>query len=462
LKGTKLEKLILGHILIDPAILKDLDITKYFFSLKKLQSIFEEIRTGNTDPVLISKKLKFNNAFSYVSSLMDGIPRADAKNIPIYINETLSERFKLKAVKLIDEGSKTGFFDDEKLKDLYDRIKDLEAPKDKYTARLVSDFESRPISWFWYNKIPSGSLSFLVGDPGAGKSLLSLKMAALVSMGADWPDVKLAPGSKPGSVIILTAEDNISDTVKVRLEEMGADCSKITIFEGILSNKSEYFDVRLHLDLLDKEIKRLADVKLIIFDPITAYMGGTEGNQNIQVRAALAPLKDLAESNKLTILGINHMNKDQAKKALYRTMGSVAFTAAARATWLVALDEEDQSNRRRFFVPLQTNTCKNPTTLAFSVDGPIGRPSVSFEPTSVDVTADELLADEETKERTSARIRAKEFLREALKDGRVESGDLKEWAILNNIAPATWDRAKKLLKIKCYQEDKKWWMELEE
>ncbi|MCK4431689.1 MAG: AAA family ATPase [Candidatus Aminicenantes bacterium] len=207
-------------------------------------------------------------------------------------------------------------------------------------------------------------------------------------------------------------------------------------------------------------IKEIGDVRLIVFDPITAYLGDIEGHKNTQVRAALAPLANLAGKHKLTIIGINHLNKDQAKKALYRSMGSVAFTATARSVWLVQPDEDDPKKQRRFFSPLKTNVCKNPTTLAFSISGPIGQPKVIFESEPVDTTADELLADEETKDRYSALEEAKKFLAEALKEGPVASDQIGKWAEENKISERTWKRAKSKMNIESYRENKKWFMRL--
>ena len=54
----------------------------------------------------------------------------------------------------------------------------------------------------------SGKLTLLSGDPGLGKSLLSLAIATAVSRGAPWP---VGGGNAPlGSVVMLSAEDAVA------------------------------------------------------------------------------------------------------------------------------------------------------------------------------------------------------------------------------------------------------------
>ena len=63
---------------------------------------------------------------------------------------------------------------------------------------------------------PSGQVTMLDGDPGVGKSFLTLAIAAAVSQGR-----ALGPGArvgKPGNVLLLAAEDGAADTIRPRLD----------------------------------------------------------------------------------------------------------------------------------------------------------------------------------------------------------------------------------------------------
>ena len=48
--------------------------------------------------------------------------------------------------------------------------------------------EPTPIVWLWPGRIAIGKLTMLSGDPGLGKSLLTIDLSARVSIGAAWPD----------------------------------------------------------------------------------------------------------------------------------------------------------------------------------------------------------------------------------------------------------------------------------
>ena len=86
----------------------------------------------------------------------------------------------------------------------------------------LSEIEPEKLKWLWEDKIPMGKVTLLVGDPGIGKSFLTMFMVAQVSTGRPWPDLATV-GIEVGSVILLTAEDDLADTVRVRLEAADAD-----------------------------------------------------------------------------------------------------------------------------------------------------------------------------------------------------------------------------------------------
>ncbi len=57
-------------------------------------------------------------------------------------------------------------------------------------AEVVSFDKVTPteIDWLWPNHIPLGMLTLIAGDPGVGKSFLTLYMASIVSSGQGWPE----------------------------------------------------------------------------------------------------------------------------------------------------------------------------------------------------------------------------------------------------------------------------------
>jgi RecA-family ATPase len=79
-----------------------------------------------------------------------------------------------------------------------------------------------------------GKLSLLAGDPGLGKSFITLDMAARVSRGTPFPDCCNTP-NPTGGVVLLSAEDDLADTIRPRLDAAGADVDRIHALTTIQS-----------------------------------------------------------------------------------------------------------------------------------------------------------------------------------------------------------------------------------
>jgi len=55
-----------------------------------------------------------------------------------------------------------------------------------------------------------------------------------------------------------------------------------------------YFNLASDLPALEEAIRQTADARLVIIDPISVYLGGTDSHKNADIRGLLAPLADLA------------------------------------------------------------------------------------------------------------------------------------------------------------------------
>ena len=66
------------------------------------------------------------------------------------------------------------------------------APDEGKTPGIVlrpfSDIKSKPLRWLWPGRIPLGKVTLLIGDPGLGKSLLTIDIASRVTRGTSFPD----------------------------------------------------------------------------------------------------------------------------------------------------------------------------------------------------------------------------------------------------------------------------------
>jgi hypothetical protein len=309
-----------------------------------------------------------------------------------------------------------------------------------------------------------GMLTLFLGDAGLGKSFLSLYIAAIVSTGGDWPDGDdLSKSQCPiGSVVILSAEDDLEHIIRPRLDTLKADCSKIISLEAVSvcnvdGNKfQKYFSLKDDLLALEQAIKSCTDCRLVIIDPLSAYLGDkTDSYRDSDVRSILAPLVQLAEQHQVAVIGVMHLNKNNDKKAIHRGLGSVAFTATARTVWLVSEDPENPASKRRLFTPLKHNVLVDPTGLALEIiDG-----KVVFEKEPLDMTADEALQGSTVD--APLLEKAKNWLIGQLPKGKsVATLALTEAAKQAGITPSTLRRAKEELNVHSFPikiQDKNVW-----
>ncbi|MCK4627019.1 MAG: AAA family ATPase [Phycisphaerae bacterium] len=319
----------------------------------------------------------------------------------------------------------------------------------------LADVKAEPLRWLWPGRFPLGKVSLIAGDPGLGKSLLTLDLAARVSRGLPWPDT-LGEPTEPGSIVLLSAEDDIADTIRPRLDAAGADVNSIRALQGVLYTESNTgttreaaFSLQHDLPALQEAITRTGNARLVIIDPITAYLGGTDSHKNAEIRGLLAPLAQLAAKHKVAIIAITHLNKNASGSAMYRAMGSLAFAAAARAYWAVTKDKENPA--RRLFLPVKCNLSAGGSGLAYSVlptqDDP-GIPIIAWEPDPVVIEADEALTQEPGQSDHGALGEAVDWLRGVLSAGSMKAKDIKKRAKDDGIAARTLDRAKSVLKVK--------------
>ena len=304
--------------------------------------------------------------------------------------------------------------------------------------RRVSDVAPVELEWLWPWLIPLGKLSLFAGDPGLGKSFVAVDMAARVSRGAEWPDQ--AGEQQAGSVIILACEDDVADTIRPRLDRAGANVQKIVVVDSVSSgSRDRAFSLVDDLPRMRELIAELRDVRLLIVDPISAYCGSVDSHKNAEVRALLAPLAELAAECRLAVVAINHLTKGSGK-AVYRSMGSIAFAAAARAVWNFYKDPDDE--KRRLMMPAKMNLAADSYGLAYSIDD--GAVIWSNEP--ILASADDVQA-RESGDGESSDPWPVEWLRDRLADGAVQVKTVDKEARAHGISQKQLRNARKQLNV---------------
>jgi len=333
----------------------------------------------------------------------------------------------------------------------------LSAPKsmpsngDTAIVFRVSDVKSVPIEWLWRTRIAYGKVIMIAGDPGLWKSQLAAYIIARITTGTPWPNNDGRP--QIGNAVMLSCEDDIGDTIHPRLEAAGADLHRVHVMQAVRTDKGAMRGLSLITDIrhIESYLDTNPDVRLIIIDPITAYLDKADTHKTADVRAALMPLQTMAANRKVAVVVISHHNKSGGNgKAVNAVTGSGAFVALARASFTVIKSKNDEDVC--LFLETKNNLAKA-KGLSYRVklktlpDG-IEAPYIVFDEGTIDISADEAIGEGSPQRDQSQFDAARQFLIEELRNGPVPSKLLFERAAEQRISEKTLRRAQKELGVK--------------
>jgi putative DNA primase/helicase len=321
-------------------------------------------------------------------------------------------------------------------------------------SRCAADIAPEKVEWLWPGRLARGKHTCIAGEPGTGKSQLSISIIAAVTTGGEWP---CGEGRAPlGNVIILSAEDGAADTIIPRLMAAGAGLMRVHVVSTVrdTDGNRRTLSLQYDLDLLEQKIAEVGDVALVCVDPVSSYLGKTDSHKNSEVRGVLEPLSEMADRTRVAILSITHFSKSGANnttKALHRFIGSIAFTGAPRAAFAVIEDAAQEG--RLLLLHAKNNLAKPPQGLAYRIeqclvgDGIVAS-RILWGTEPVAITANEALAADSADPRRSARDEAAEWLQELLAKGPMAARDVQAQTEAAGLSWATIRRAKDRLGIK--------------
>jgi putative DNA primase/helicase len=277
-------------------------------------------------------------------------------------------------------------------------------------AEMISASAITPMrtEWLWPGRIPMGMLTLFSGDPKLGKSLASLALVAAVTRGGPLPGVgdEGPVSASSGSAILLSAEDDPARTIVPRLRAAGADLDRAHIITRIREPEFRGFEggpaahvpacermptlSAQDIQAIERRAVELGDCRLIVFDPITAYVH-VRGSA---VRRALEPLREMAERLGIAVLLITHLSKQGASgtNGKYRVRDSIDYVGVARTNFLFLEDPDDPSGRRRLMLDNGRNLGAKQPGLPFVVSDDGDAPRVEWLPETIDLDANAALA----------------------------------------------------------------------
>ena len=308
----------------------------------------------------------------------------------------------------------------------------------------MSNVEVEDIKWVWYPYIPYGKITVVQGDPGEGKTTFVLALIALLTQGKPLPEEET--GAAPINVIYQTAEDGLADTIKPRLLSVGADCERVLVID---ENEVE---LTLSDERLEQAIKK-TDAKVIVLDPIQAYLGGdVDMHRANEIRPIMKRLALLAERTGCAVILIGHMNKMGGAKSAYRGLGSIDIRAAVRSVLVVGRVKDEPT--LRIVAHDKSNLAPEGKSIAFELDPDTGFAWKGY----CETTVDELLCGNGSL--LSKTSQAEKLLKDLLSEGEMLSEEITNQAKELDISNRTLKIAKQNIGVKSFRKGDKWYSSL--
>ena len=201
-------------------------------------------------------------------------------------------------------------------------------------ATPYAEVQPLPAEWVWQDRIPVGELTIMAGLGGTGKGLLCSDLAARISLGDCMPGTGDDPGS-PGSVLLISAEDDPNVVMVNRLKAAGADMRRVYDLSTV---DGAQFELPLHAGILRQTITEIGDVRLVILDPL-AGVAPVSLTAVRAVRAILSPLRQIAQDTGCAIVITHHLTKGR------EVAGSRAIVDGVRSVLTIARDDDNPDIR---------------------------------------------------------------------------------------------------------------------
>lgn len=316
--------------------------------------------------VLIRPPFLFENKTSKYLFKWDEIQaevsRIRSKNGTISCQVIFSRNEWKLRTKLNLESSRTR---SELAKDLTTRQKDIDWKKilEDLSDKTLEEFEKgepvinvtsmdnvEELQYLIHPIIPLGKPTVLFGDPGSGKSQLSVVF--LILTGLPWHDNPLHLGVKPNSKhigLILDWEADEFDVrrqLKLLTQGMDLGYTELKYRRCALPLADDLESIRTHIE----------DTKAdyIIIDSVSLAAGGDLNHMD----CATNYFRALRQLN-ITSISLAHTSKDRENKSK-TILGSVLFEAGARSVWEVRGQEDDDCLDIAMFHRKSNDTKKSP------------------------------------------------------------------------------------------------------
>lgn len=313
----------------------------------------------------------------------------------------------------------------------------------------LADVEKEEIEWLWYPYIAKKKLTIFSGEEGIGKSWITCALASVVSNGYRFPQSENE--TPEATVLFLALEDGLSDTLKPRLELVGAK------HENIHSITAHFSFDDLGLLRFYNLIEKMKPA-IVFIDPFFSYLrGGLNINLATEIRPITSKLAEIAEECNSAFVLIRHIGKSKGfGDARSAGLGSIDLRAVCRSEILIGRDPENA--RQGAMVQIKNNLAEAGAPVGYEL-----KQDEFFWLERTALTADKILSSHKSEDDRSSQMESVTFLRETLAEGERLASEVKKEAAAIGITEQMLRTARAKLQVEVYSRGfnpKKWYWAL--
>ncbi len=312
----------------------------------------------------------------------------------------------------------------------------------------VSDLARGKTDWFWPDRLEWGTVAFIQGEKGAGKSTWLRTIAAHLTGG---PSLPYMPRRRRVSTNVLwyAGEESLTARVRPGLEAVGADLSRVFASDTFGPDLQKRLQLPNDCERLERRMRHRG-ARVAIIDPVFSFSDGTcelEGPTEPARRFMTALARVAASVHGLIILSRN-VTKDTSRGALAAGRGGGELGNAARAVLHVQRlpDQIDVYG----LATAACNAAKTFRTICYRLRDNDGFPTIEARDL-IDLSADDLCSGEEAALDRWQLDKAKALILKVV-DGRIDSKVVKAKAEAAMIGVRTLQGAAKALGVQFKRE----------
>lgn len=212
--------------------------------------------------------------------------------------------------------------------------------------------------------VPKSFVTLIMGDGGVGKGQLWADWAGRITTGRAMPNSPDdEPPPAPGSVLLVTSEDDPNMSTAWRLRAAHADLSRVY-------DMTDDFEIPGSLEMLADKIDDVGDVRMVVIDPLADNLGCVPGSRrqisltsgNVTLRRyVMRKMEHVARSKGVSFIVIHHTVKSG------RMAGSKGISDAARM--VLRITRPDETQPLRIITVEKTNIASGTDSVGYTITG---------------------------------------------------------------------------------------------